>query len=235
MASTTGKRAVATSTRKKTSTSITKFEADAQSGLSARVTNYLKSPISGVNPMSPRERIFALIAGALALLLVFLLLSKPVFGGTTMSASDLTAASTGQVALTESELRDTVRELELTVYWAGPVENNLYSLDTRGPGQIYVRYLPNGNGLADTAANYRVVGTYEIKDAFITTKAAGNSVPNSVGFINGDGAAVYYTKESPNNVYLAYEGKDLQVEIFDPIAGVALQLASTPTTVSLIG
>jgi len=208
-----------------------------QEPLSQNWSEQIKGYIALINSFTNREK---KIASSTALIVLILCLSgffiqKNLFSTASISSTDLTARSTGQVALTEEQLRDTVRALKLTAYWAGPVTGNMYSLDTRGAGQIYVRYLPDGKGLTDTSASYRVVGTYEIKDAFVTTQAAGNSVPNSIGFINGDGAAVYYTKDSPNNVYMAFDGKDLQIEIFDPKAGGAIALASTQGAISLIG
>jgi hypothetical protein len=200
-------------------------------------SDQIKGYFSAISSFTDREKKIALSTALLVLVLCLsgFFIQKSFLSTTSVSSTDLTARSTGQVALTEEQLKDTVKALKLTAYWAGPVAGNMYSLDTRGVGQVYVRYLPEGNGLTDTSALYRVVGTYEIKDAFVTTQAAGNSVPNSIGFINGDGAAVYYTKDSPNNVYIAFDGKDIQVEIFDPKAGGAIQLASTQGAISLIG
>jgi len=197
----------------------------------------IKGYFIAIGSFTDREKKIAWSTGLLVLILCLggFLIQKSFFSTTSISSTDLTARSSGQVALTEEQLKDTVKALKLTAYWAGPVAGNLYSLDTRGQGQIYIRYLPEGKGLIDTSASYRVVGTYQIKDAFITTQAAGNSVPNSIGFINGDGAAVYYTKDSPNNVYMAYDRKDIQVEIFDPQVGGSIQLASTPNAITLIG
>jgi hypothetical protein len=197
----------------------------------------VKNFLSVATRLSDREKMIAFFTAILVIVLFFggFFIQKNFFSTTSISSTDLTARSTGQVALTEEQLMDTVKALKITAYWAGPVEGNLYSLDTRGPGQIYIRYLSDANGLDDTSASYRVVGTYQIKDAFITTQAAGNSVPNSIGFINGDGAAVYYTKDSPNNVYMAFDGEDIQVEIFDPKVGGAIQLASTLDAVEVIG
>jgi len=200
-------------------------------------SDQIKGYFPVISSFTDREKKIAVSTALLVLVLSLsgFFVQKSFFSTTSISSTDLVARSSGQVALTEEQLKDTVKELKLTAYWAGPVAGNMYSIDTRGAGQIYVRYLPEGNGLTDTSASYRVVGTYEIKDAFVTTQAAGNSVPNSIGFINGDGAAVYYTKDSPNNVYMAFDGKDLQIEIFDPKAGGAIALASTQGAISLIG
>lgn len=136
-------------------------------------------------------------------------------------------ASSGKVALTESQLRDVVAGEGLVVYWLGPQEGALYALNTVSTNQNYVRYLPNGNGLEDTSPNYRVIGTYEAKDAFTLTLSNAKKV-NSVGFTNEDGNAVYYGTLNPNSVYVGVRGTDDQVEIFDPNSGLALIAARTP-------
>ncbi len=48
-----------------------------------------------------------------------------------------------------------------------------------------------------------------------------------MSFIKPDGlGVVYYNKDTPTNVYLAYKGKPSQIEIFDPSADTALALAN---------
>ena len=136
-------------------------------------------------------------------------------------------ATNGKIALSEAELRQVVAGEGLTVYWLGPQEGALYALNSVSRAQNYVRYLPNGRGLADTSVKYRVVGTYETKDAFSVTLSNGKKV-NAVAFINEDGNAVYYGTLAPNSVYVGVKGTDSQAEIFDPNSGVALIVARTP-------
>ncbi len=136
-------------------------------------------------------------------------------------------ATNGKIALSEGELRQVVAGEGLTVYWVGPQEGALYALNSVSSAQNYVRYLPNGKGLADTSANYRVIGTYETKDAFAVTLSNAKKI-NSVAFINEDGNAVYYGTLAPNSVYVGVTGTDSQAEIFDPSSGLALIAARTP-------
>lgn len=136
-------------------------------------------------------------------------------------------ATNGKIALTEAELRDVVAGEGLTVYWVGSQEGALYALNSVSASQNYVRYLPNGKGLTDSSANYRVIGTYETKDAFSVTLSNAKKA-NAVGFTNEDGNAVYYGTLNPNSVYVGVKGSDSQVEIFDPNSGVALIVARTP-------
>jgi len=136
-------------------------------------------------------------------------------------------ATSGKVALSEAQLREVVAGEGLVVYWLGPQEGALYALDSVSIAQNYVRYLPNGTGLDDTSASYRVIGTYETKDAYSATLSNAKR-PNSVGFINEDGNAVYYATLNPNSVYVGVSGTDSQIEIFDPNSGLALIAARTP-------
>jgi len=156
--------------------------------------------------------------------------SEPAVKAATSTFSDITS---GKVPLSEKELTSAVAELGVDVYWAGPVDGAKYTLSAPAEGQVYVRYLPNGEGINDTAANYVVIATYVTPDAFASTQAAGNQT-NGVTFINAQGAAVFYSKETPTNVYVAYPNKDFQIEVFSPIAKTALDIASKQGALRLV-
>ena len=142
------------------------------------------------------------------------------------SNSTSTEAKTGQIALSEQELKSVVMNLNSVIYWAGPLENAKYTLNVDEAGAAFIRYLPNGEGANDTEKKYLTVATYKVNAAFDAVKAAGNE-QDGIGLITADGAAVYYNKNSASNVYLAYPGQDLQIEVFDPTPGRALQLVNT--------
>ena len=150
-----------------------------------------------------------------------------------VTASNFTEVIAGKVSLTESELVDAVKQLGVDVYWAGPVKNAKYTLAVPADGQAYVRYLPNGQGIEDTKPNYVVIATYTTADAFTATQAAGNT-SNGMTFVNSEGAAVYYNKDAPTNVYVAYPNLNYQIEVFDPIATTALEIASKTGALRLV-
>jgi hypothetical protein len=150
-----------------------------------------------------------------------------------VSASTFAEISTGKVPLTEKELISAVKQLGVDVYWAGPVEGAKYTLSAPAEGQVYVRYLPKGEGLTDTKPNYLVIATYATPDAFTATQAAGNQT-NGVTFISTQGAAVFYSKDAPTNVYVAYPNIDIQIEVFSPIAQTALDIASKQGALRLV-
>lgn len=192
-----------------------------------------KKPESGLDESSERKltsvQKTALLMTLSALISWLLTYSFTNNSNTSASPKAVSSAFTdviaGKVALTEGELIAAVKKLGKDVYWAGPVKNAKYTLAVPADGQAYVRYLPNGQGIADTKPNYVVIATYTTADAFKATQAAGNA-SNGVTFINAEGAAVYYNKSTPTNVYVAYANKNYQIEIFDPIPATSLDIAS---------
>lgn len=141
--------------------------------------------------------------------------------------------TSGQSALTETELRSAVKTVGGSVYWAGSVSGALYTFNHLVTGQSFVRYLPSGKGLADVKQSYRVIATYPDAKAYQTMKEAGK-LSTGVGITNPDGSLIYYAKATPTHVYLAYKNLAFQIEIFDPTPGVSLKLATTPGLIKKI-
>ena len=158
--------------------------------------------------------------------LVLTLSFSSLFATNPLDTTTLAARISGGVALSEGDLKDVVAKLGETVYWAGPMRGANYTINAQNVGAIYVRYLPNGKGISDTAPNYRVIATYKETNGYDATLAAGNQ-PNGVPFAKPDGAGVvYYNKNTPTNVYLAYKSLPYQIEVFDPSAETALAMAN---------
>ncbi len=139
------------------------------------------------------------------------------------SGSDL-AKIQGTVALSAQDLHAVVAANHLTVYWAGPLAGAKYALIATNPNLIYLKYLPGGVGINDTTTPFRTVGTYVQKNAFAVGQYTG-STAGHVGMLNPDGNSVFYADARLTNVYVGIKGKDIQVEIYDPVAGTALALA----------
>jgi hypothetical protein len=79
-----------------------------------------------------------------------------------------------------------------------------------------------------------VIATYKETNAYDATLAAGNQ-PNGVSFAKEDGAGVvYYNKNTPTNVYLAYKALPFQIEVFDPVAVTALAMANDANKIQAI-
>jgi len=154
-----------------------------------------------------------------------------------VSNSPLTTAAnpitSGQVALTESELISAVKTAGGSIYWTGSTAGAKYTFNNVADDQNFIRYLPGGNGLTDTAQNYRIIATYKDSTAFETMQTAAKSA-SGVSITNPDGSIVYYLKASPLHVYVAFKNLPYQIEIFDPTPGASLKLATTPGTLKPI-
>lgn len=166
--------------------------------------------------------------------LVLSLSFSSLFATNPLDTTTLAARISGGVALSESDLKDVVSKLGETVYWAGPMRGAKYTINAQNVGAIYVRYLPNSKGISDTSPKYRVIATYKETNAYDATLAAGNQ-PNGVSFAKEDGAGVvYYNKNTPTNVYLAYKALPFQIEVFDPAAETALAMANDAKKIQAI-
>ena len=166
--------------------------------------------------------------------LVLTLSFSSLFATNPLDTTTLAARISGGVLLSESDLKDVVSKLGETVYWVGPMRGAKYTINAQNVGAIYVRYLPNAKGISDTSPNYRVIATYKEANAYDATLAAGNQ-PNGVSFAKEDGAGVvYYNKNTPTNVYLAYKAMPFQIEVFDPLAETALAMANDSNKVQAI-
>lgn len=139
--------------------------------------------------------------------------------------------SSGQAALTEDQLRAEVKSVGGSIFWAGALPGASYTFNHIAAGQDFIRYLPNGQGLNDKTQNYRVIATYKEATAYATILAA-SKLGTGVSVTNPDGSIVYYAKATPTHVYLAFKNFPYQIEIFDPVAGASLKLATTPGAVA---
>ncbi|MBI3430487.1 MAG: hypothetical protein HY050_10675 [Actinobacteria bacterium] len=139
--------------------------------------------------------------------------------------------SSGRAALTEEQLRAEVKKVGGSIFWAGALPGAKYTFNHITNGQDFIRYLPNGQGLSDTAQNYRVIATYKDATAYATIVAAAK-LKTGVSLTNPDGSVVYYATATPTHVYLAFKNFPYQIEIFDPTPGASLKLATSPGAIA---
>ncbi len=208
---------------------------DLTSESNSRVQSLKANRVSRIAIFSNRFRLNRHARPVFAVVILVLFVSSLAFalgsnlnqrlGDSPTSAVDDSEILRGIVALTASELKDVIDRNHLTTYWAGPQPNSKYSLYMPKAGVTLVRYLPSGNGLKDATPKYRVVATYTNQDgAYDAIRAAGKKKEN-LGYINVDGNAVFYVRARPTNVYVAIQGKGLQVEIFDPDVDQAVAIS----------
>jgi hypothetical protein len=139
-------------------------------------------------------------------------------------APEATVEPLGPEETSEDDLTKLSEELGHPIYWAGPRENATYELTMTADGRIFVRYLPPAAEVGASSAAL-TVATYPVADAYSITKRGASGEDSAVAEIPGGGIATY-DKGKTTNVYLAYPGEDVQVEVFSPVRGVAPKLVS---------
>jgi hypothetical protein len=117
------------------------------------------------------------------------------------------------------------------VYWAGPEAGKRYELTQPGNGRIFVRYLPETTK-AGTKRPFLTVATYPLANAVGVTKAAAKRA-GSVVVKAPRGGYAFYSKSEPTSVYVAFPGRAVQIEVYDPDAARARQLVSSGKIVTI--
>ena len=161
----------------------------------------------------PDVRVGAVIAVAIAVAFVVWLLVR---GGDSNTASTTTnGQAVGPVATSEDELRSLSDELGHPLYWAGPIPDRTYELTRTSDNRVFIRYLPKGVPIGIRQAAYTIVGTYPVENAYKVLQGLAKKPDESSFSAPSGGFAVYSTTQA-NNVYLAYPGSNLQIEVYDP-------------------
>ena len=175
-------------------------------------------------------RIGAVVAIAVAAAFVIWLVVR---GNDNSSSSSTTTTSTtagpkpiGPVAATPAALRALSKSSNNPIYWVGPRPGQTYELTRTSGDKVYIRYLPAGVKLGNRSAAYTIVGTYPTENALKVLKDLAKQPTEKSVQAPGGGIAVYSTT-SPTNVYVAFPGSNVQIEVFDPSARRALRLVTT--------
>ena len=162
----------------------------------------------------PDIRIGAVVAVAIAVGFVAWLLVR---GGDSNTAKPGTSTgqAAGPAATTTAKLRALSVELGHPIYWAGAVPNSTYELTRTSDDRIFIRYLPHGVPVGIRQASYTIVGTYPVPNAYKVLQGLAKKPGESTFSAPVGGFAVYSTAQ-PTNVYLAYPGSNVQIEVYDP-------------------
>jgi hypothetical protein len=177
-------------------------------------------------------RIGAVVAIAVAVAFVIWLIvrgnddNSSATSGTTTSTTPSGQKAIGPTAATPAALRKLSSSSESPIYWVGPRPGTTYELTRTAGGRVYVRYLPAGAKIGNRSASYTIVGTYPTQNAHkvltdLSKRPDEKSVPTP-----GGGVAVYSTS-APTNIYVAFPGSNVQIEVFDPSAQKARRLVTT--------
>jgi hypothetical protein len=130
-------------------------------------------------------------------------------------------------AVSRLELTVVATNLGHPIYWAGPRPNTTYELWQTARGYTYIRYLPKGVAVGSGGGRYLIVGTYPMKDAFAVTRKSAAKGKDTVRIKLPDGGIAAYAKKHATNVYVAYPGVDVQVEVYDPSATLTPKLVAS--------
>lgn len=144
---------------------------------------------------------------------------------TTSTATTRRTQAIGPVAASTAALRTLSAKSKNPIYWVGPRPGQTYELTRTASGRVYVRYLPAGAKVGNRSAAYTIVGTYPTPDALTVLKDLAKQSGEKSLPAPGGGVAVYSTT-APTNVYVAFPGSDVQIEVFDPSAQVARRLVT---------
>lgn len=145
---------------------------------------------------------------------------------TAQTTQTTTTAAQGPVATSAAALSALPDKVGHPVYWVGPRPNRTYELTRTSSGRIFIRYLPPGVPVGNRSARFTIVGSYPVENAIDVLRDLSEQPGERSASVPGGGLAVYSTS-SPKNVYVAYPGSDVQIEVFDPSAKRALRLATT--------
>lgn len=140
------------------------------------------------------------------------------------------SSSEAQIVSVDS-LRDAAAEEGAPIYWAGEQEGAELELSRPDASRTYVRYLTGGAEAGDPQPDFLTVGTYEDPNALKKLRRQGEE-PGGVLAKAPGGATVYFNRNQPSSVYLAYPGVDAQIEVYDPDFERALQLVNSGQIVS---
>lgn len=144
---------------------------------------------------------------------------------------DSSSDSNGVEIVSVDSLRDTAAEQEAPIYWAGEQEGTELELSQPDEDRTYVRYLTGDAEAGDPRPDFLTVGTYATADPVAALKRQSREAGGVLAKAPG-GATVYFDRDQPGSVYLAYPGVDVQIEVYDPDFERALQLVNSGQIVS---
>jgi hypothetical protein len=146
-------------------------------------------------------------------------------------AATAPSTSAAPALVSPGKLKAVARSLDHPLYWAGYMPGIGYELEQTQGDKTFVRYLPKGQA-AGANVLALTVGTYGIPDAFTATQSSA-SRPDAVQVPVTGGGIAFYSKNTPTNVYVAYPGQPVQIEVYDPSPDRAKELVTTGKIVPL--
>jgi hypothetical protein len=165
-----------------------------------------------------RFRAGSAVVLVLAVAVILWLVLRDTGGSSSSLSSSATAVSTDQIKTLAASVRH-------PVFWVGPQTGYTYELTRTSKGSIFIRYLPQGVKVG-TKDPFLTVATYPFPGAYEATRKLAKQTGSTSIPIAHRGVAVP-SKSYPQSVHAAYPGVDYQIEVYDPTAGTATNLATT--------
>jgi hypothetical protein len=170
------------------------------------------------------------IGAVVAVVLVIALALWLVFRGGSSHSTSPVPKGAKAVPISLKGLK-TLAALGIPIYWTGKQPGVTYELAKTADNRVFIRYLPAGVPIGSSKP-YLTIGTYPVSHAFIVTSrlaAKSGSEPVDIG----KGGVAFSSSESPESVFLAYRGSDVQIEIYDPTPGRARDLVTSHRVTSV--
>lgn len=180
-----------------------------------------------MNARTNNFRLGAVLALALvAAALVYFLVIRG--DGESEGGADVTKLPQGgePVAVSEDDLASVAESVGHDIYWAGPQEDATLEVTQTEPGNVFVRYLPEGAQTGNPEPDFLTIGTYPVEDALAALEREAEE-DGALTEETDDGAFVLTNESDPTSVYMAYPGSDLQIEVYAPDPDLALEIATS--------
>ncbi len=165
-----------------------------------------------------RRRAIGIAISAVLVLIAVVLVAVGGDGGDEPEAVDTTPrlVDLDEIAAVEDSLGH-------PIYWAGERPPDQLELMQDTEGNVFLRYLPPGVEAGDQRSEFLTVGTYPFTDPVAGLESTATEGDTSLRTA-ADGASILVNPSSQGSVYLAYPGSELQIEVYDPEPGRALEL-----------
>jgi hypothetical protein len=181
----------------------------------------MQTPESGDG--ARKQRNFRLGVAPVAILAIALGAWLALRGGD--DSTDSSTPTEAEVVSVDS-LREAVGGPGIPIYWAGEQADTELELSEPEEGRTYIRYLTGDAEAGDPRPNFLTVGTYANENPVATLKRQGKESDGVLGKAPGN-ATVYFDRNDPSSIYLAYPGVEAQIEVFEPDFKRALQLVNS--------
>jgi excisionase family DNA binding protein len=132
----------------------------------------------------------------------------------------------GPVGATEADLVTLSQRLGQPVYWAGTMPDTRLEITESNNSYAYLRYLTQDSPVGDPSPDFLTVGTYPSPGAYTNLRSYAENKRADTTRIQNGGLAVT-VPGSPTSVYFAYPNEDVQVEVYDPEPGHAMELVKS--------